>query len=695
MKNKIGRMVALGTTAMIFFGLAGVAQAKSLYLIADINSSPTPINTYDIEAAPAYVVFQATQGVPDLAGGAVGLAIDTDSKKLAVTYEGSDTIQLLDATNFADLGTATAAGASNLAGIVFDQGKKKLYTVDRQTNHLYVYSWAAATNTLTLDGGTFIALPNVSAAHGLALDESRGRLFVGDADSTTVRYFDTTTWTEAGNFVQALSGQTVMGIAVDTVRNIVYTGNAYQPYGSLGELVKYNLNTNTETFYTLPGAQPSNSGGDNIVGVAVDEETGNVYTTTGNQGSGGTDTLIVFDSALNVLKNDLGDIGSPTGIVVPRAGISYNPLNFSKTADVNPVPTGDNLTYSLCFDNLANAETALTNVVITDAVPEGTSFVSATGGPATSGSTLTWTVANVAAGAAQSCFNMVVNVTAADGSVIHNSAAIKSDQTPPTTQTLDTGVTAPSSRPINVSGTGKGGAATPLDLLVGLGVLGVALARRRGMRMQALALLAALAVAALVPAGSTAYAADSGFYAGAGAGMSIGNFSAAELDRGMAARGFQTHSTLDDKDVGWKLFGGFQFNKYVAAEASYVDLGNIKSNIHGSVNPSSSGAFLQAVAAVHPYSVSGFALSAVGLLPVWNRFSLVGRLGLMRWSGEANAGAPSGASISHHDNGTDLTFGAGVDYRLSDCIGIALGWDRYYTNRNHPDLFAFTAAYHF
>ena len=31
------------------------------------------------------------------------------------------------------------------------------------------------------------------------------------------------------------------------------------------------------------------------VGVAVDEDTGYVYVTTGNQGVGGTDTIIVFD----------------------------------------------------------------------------------------------------------------------------------------------------------------------------------------------------------------------------------------------------------------------------------------------------------------------------------------------------------------------------------------------------------------
>lgn len=443
------------------FGIAGMlalaapaASAKSLYVIANINASPTPIRTYDIQPAPAYLAFQATQTVPSFAGGAVGLGIDTASAKLFVTYEVSNVIELVSATNFANLGQTTAPGASNLAGIVVDQGRNKVYTIDRETNHLYVYSWSAATNTLTLDGGAFVPLQGVTNGAGLALDEARGRLYVGDRASTTVRWFSTANLAgpAAGSFTLAASGQTAMGIAVDSVRNIVYTGNAYGPYGSRGRLVKYDLNTSTESFYTLPGAVPGSASGDNVVGVAVDEDTGNVYVTTGNQGTGGTDTLIVFDSALNVLKNDLGDIGDPTGIAIPRAQISYNPLNFSKTDLQDPTPSGSNLTYRLCFDNAANAS-PLTAVTITDTLPAGTTFVSATGPYSVSGSTITWTIGGVAANAPQACYDLVVQVTAPTGTTLLNSATIDSAETPPTTQTQTTlvgGVTPPPLGPTEI-----------------------------------------------------------------------------------------------------------------------------------------------------------------------------------------------------------------------------------------------------
>ncbi|MEW6706562.1 MAG: hypothetical protein AB1430_17070, partial [Pseudomonadota bacterium] len=441
MKSRATRRVAAWSRVALGAALAALiatADAKSLYLIANINASPTPIRTYDIQSAPSYLAFQAAQTIPARAGGAVGLAIDTENRKLFTTYEGSNVIQLVDATNFANLGTTTAPGAYDLAGVVIDQAKRKLYTVDRGTNHLYVYSWDSATNTLTLDGGSYVALAGVSSAHGLALDESRSRLYVGDNLSTTVRYYNTNGWGIDGSFQITATTQTPMGIAVDSRRNVVYMGNAYGGYGSRGELVRHDMTSGAEAVYTLPGAAT----GDNVLGVAVDEDTGNVYVTTGNQGSGGSDTVLAFDAGLNLLKSDLGDLGNPTGIAIPRASISYNPLNFTKTASPSPVASGSNVSYQLCYDNQAN-EVGATNVSITDTLPGGTSFVSATGNYEVGGGQVAWSIGPVAAGAAQVCHSLVLRVDAAAGSQLYNSATISGTiggATVPTTQTLTTNV---------------------------------------------------------------------------------------------------------------------------------------------------------------------------------------------------------------------------------------------------------------
>lgn len=695
-------------TSILLAVLATGAAAKSMYVIANINANPTPLQTYDIQPAPAYLVFQATAGVPSLAGGAVGLGLDDNSAKLFVTYEGSNTIQLVDATTFNVLGTTSAPGANNLAGITVDLGKNRVYAVDRDTANLYVYDWNSATDTLTqVNGGGAngqFVLTGVTGAHGLALDETRGRLYVGDKNTTTIRYFDTTTFAPSGSYDQTLSGQTAMGIAVDSVRNSVYTGNAYGPYGSNGMLVKYDLNTATETFYTLPGAPVGNgSSGDNIVGVAVDEDSGNVFVTTGNQGTGGTDTIIVFDSGLNVLKNDVGSIGNPTGIAIPKTQISYNPLNFSKTDSPDPVTSGNDLTYSLCYDNTANAS-AVNNVLITDDIPAGTTFVSATGPFSTTPTTVTWSIASVPAGAAQVCYNLVVNVTAADGSTVLNSATIDSDETPPTTQTQTTAVSSTGGG-IVFAGSGKGGtgSAGPLELLFGLLALAVALLRRAGpaaARSGMLAVTAAAALGLTLTVSPTARAADNGWYAGAGVGAANTDVDVADYDRALSVLGYTASSSMDDTDTGWKLFGGYEFDKNWAVEGSYVDLGKVTSNTTVSSGPAgwTPQDFVDAAATVHPYSVDGLSLTGKGTYPFGNGAAVFAKLGLFAWKADIEVhciGCTPAALQPDDESGVDWTVGAGASYELTDKIGIRAEWERFATDRDDVDFFSASVLYRF
>lgn len=688
--SKLTRFFAV-ISLLLIAAFSGSAIAKSMYVIANINASPTPMQTYDIQAAPTYLVFQATASVPSLAGGAVGLGLDEASEKLFVTYEVSNTIQLVDARTFAVLSSTTAPGASNLAGVLIDHSRNKLYTVDRNTANLYVYSWVSATNTLTLDPGFPIVLPNVTSAHGLALDEVRDRLYVGDRMSTTVRYFTPGTWAEAGTVDISSEGQTVMGLAIDSLRNILYTGNAYAPYGSVGKLVKHNLNTSTTSAYTLPGAAT----GDNIVGVAVDVTTGNVYTTTGNQGSGGTDTIIVFDSNLSVLKNDIGDIGNPTGIAIPVGEVSYNPLNFSKTDDVDPIASGSDLTYSLCYDNSANVN-PITNVVITDDIPTGTTFVSATGPFATTPTTVTWSIAAVAAGAAQVCYDLVVNVIAVDGTLILNSATIDSTETAPTTQTETTCVGAgpcvggddEEDDGLVFKGTGEGGifgaSISPMELLFGLLALPFILAQRFGRNPGSLLSVALLAVILTMTVTTPAIAGE--WYAGAGAGLSNTDITDSEYDAELEKLGYTTSSNIDENNAGWKLFVGYQFHKNWAIEGSYVNLGDVTSETVVSNGPGgwTPQDFVDAAATVHPYSVDGLAIAAKGIWPINEKFSLFAKAGVYAWEADIKVeckGCATSVKAPDSETGSDWTAGFGVDYDFDNDFGLRGEYERYATDR--------------
>lgn len=417
MKSEKNVWKSITVIAVIFSVLAiamvGTASAKSLYVNKDIGTSS--ISAYDIQPVPTYLVHQA-DSVPTGYGG-VGLAIDCDSEILFVTFEPSGTLSIVDAKTLATLGQVTAPDASNLAGIVFDQDNQKLYIVDRHTGNLYVYSWDATTKTLTLDSTQ--TLSEVTDSFGIALDEINDILYVADGSQSKVEYYDTNTWTHLGTITL---NHYVIGIAVDAKNGFLYTGAGWYGVG----LFKYDLGTKTETSNTAIRV--------GVMGLAVDPDTSLLYVTTGYSG----DYIGVFDSNLNLLHKT-GDIGNPTGIVVPGKQISYNPLNLIKDdglGDDECVAAGGSITYDICFDNLANPY-EVTNVKITDPIPVQTSFVAATGGgiydPVTK--TVTWDIGTLSAGAVQQCVQLEVKVdtTATPGSTITNSATIDSEETPPTT----------------------------------------------------------------------------------------------------------------------------------------------------------------------------------------------------------------------------------------------------------------------
>ena len=101
---------------------------------------------------------------------------------------------------------------------------------------------------------------------------------------------------------------------------------------------------------------------------------------------------------------------------------------------------------------------------------------------------------------------------------------------------------------------------------------------------------------------------------------------------------------LDDDDTGGKFFIGYQFNNYFAIEGSYYDFGEFND----------SG---------NEFALDGYDLGVVGILPVSNRVSLFGKVGVHEWDAEAS-GAASGLTLGA--SGSDVFFGVGIDYDISN-----------------------------
>jgi hypothetical protein len=115
---------------VIFAIFSGIAQAKSLYVVKDTEVSQ--LSKYEISGAS--LIYQTDYNcVSDPPGvyGAVGLAIDesADGNFLFVTFESIKTIEIVDANTMQFIDDNTIPGASNLAGIVVDKGKRQIHAL--------------------------------------------------------------------------------------------------------------------------------------------------------------------------------------------------------------------------------------------------------------------------------------------------------------------------------------------------------------------------------------------------------------------------------------------------------------------------------------------------------------------------------------------------------------------------------------
>lgn len=164
------------------------------------------------------------------------------------------------------------------------------------------------------------------------------------------------------------------------------------------------------------------------------------------------------------------------------------------------------------------------------------------------------------------------------------------------------------------------------------------------------AALAAACVAALASGGALAQAQprtpESGFYAGA----SLGQSDAKDLD----CSGF---ASCDKKDTAWKLFGGYQFNRYLGVEGAYTDLGKVNaSGPGGSVDIKSN--------AWEALAVGSYPIGSTGLAPYVK-------------GGVYRSETKTSGALSGKETGTDWTAGAGLRYDITRNLAVRAEWQRY------------------
>lgn len=187
---------------------------------------------------------------------------------------------------------------------------------------------------------------------------------------------------------------------------------------------------------------------------------------------------------------------------------------------------------------------------------------------------------------------------------------------------------------------------------------------------------------------------NAGWYVGTNMGQSRATIDDARITSGLIGRGFSGISiTDDDRSNGYKIFGGYQFNKNIALEGGYFNLGNFGYTANTVPTGTLNGNI----------KLRGLNLDVVGTLPITDRFSAFGRVGA-NYAQARDSFSGTGAVHVLNPNpsrrDTNLKLGAGLQYAITESLVVRAEVERYRIddaigNKGDVDLVSVGLLYRF
>lgn len=157
------------------------------------------------------------------------------------------------------------------------------------------------------------------------------------------------------------------------------------------------------------------------------------------------------------------------------------------------------------------------------------------------------------------------------------------------------------------------------------------------------------------------------FYAGASVGQNRADFRVSDYTVGTPG----IAESQDTDHLGFKLYGGYDFNRYFAIEAGFAHLGSPEYRY------ASGGTIGQAKVRQESYFAA-----AKGTLPISQRFNVFAKVGVTHSraqldgnSNSATINAAAGFPVTISENNSRAMFGAGLEFSLSPDVLLRLEYD--------------------
>lgn len=185
------------------------------------------------------------------------------------------------------------------------------------------------------------------------------------------------------------------------------------------------------------------------------------------------------------------------------------------------------------------------------------------------------------------------------------------------------------------------------------------------------------AAIALVAACSPVLGQETGFYVGASLGQASYREACRDFDTLVGVQG--AFGCSSKQDGAAKVFAGWRFLRYLAAEVSYIDYGEVMAQ-------GVAGASVTATSAV-----KAAGLSALGIVPLGDVYSVFGRLGLLQSRISMRSTGAVAASQDHGE--TELHVGIGALAQLGRRWAMRVEYER--LNDSRIDLSTLGVQYRF
>ena len=149
------------------------------------------------------------------------------------------------------------------------------------------------------------------------------------------------------------------------------------------------------------------------------------------------------------------------------------------------------------------------------------------------------------------------------------------------------------------------------------------------------------------------------------AGLGIGQSKYGDIDE----------TSANTRTEGWKVYGGYQFNKYFAIEGGYANLNDMTAR---------TGAI------VTNLDTDAWTLGAVLSYPVTGKLSVMGKLGAAYMLADVNVKNGAAVTVRGGDDSYEPNYGVGVSYALLDNLNLRVEWERF--DRKEYDIDLVTAG---